>query len=254
MKLDLELTMESGQTPTFTWQRTGGQRYEKICGKQEVWLDENGQLSCSSGFGERAKKLFKSSDNVQKIFEEISEGDPVLQQAVKDFPGLRLTESGAWETTVCFITSQNNNIKRIRGIVEKLHGENGIVSPQELLEKDLRPLRLGYREDYLKGTARAVVENGFSLEKVARKKTLDAREELCVLPGVGPKVADCILLYGMGKNDAFPADVWVKRAMARWYGARAEKQLQEKARERWEKNAGYAQQLLFLKARSEKIS
>ncbi|MBI5635346.1 hypothetical protein HY993_00090 [Candidatus Micrarchaeota archaeon] len=250
-RFDLELTMDSGQTPTFTWMKIGSQHYKKIGGGHEIRLGENKELQPSKGFEKQSREMLRLDDDLQGIYKKISRGNKVLQSAVAEYSGLRLTKSDAWETTVCFLVSQNNNIARIKKIVSGLHGKTGIFSPLEILEADLTPLKLGYREEYLKKTAELICENGFSLPKISKLGLIDAREALMELPGVGPKVADCILLYGFGKTNAFPTDVWVKKAMQEYYGIKSEKQIQEFAESTWGENAGFAQQLLFLKARKE---
>ncbi len=242
--------MDSGQTPTFTWKKIGEKHYRKIGGKQEVKL-WGGKLFASGGFEKKARELFRLDDDLHKIYATISQGDDIMQSAVAEYSGLRLTKSDSWETTVCFLISQNNNISRIKKIVSGLHGEKGIFSPQEIMEADLSPLKIGYREPYLRETAQLIAENGFSLEKISKLGLDDGREALMELPGVGPKVADCIILYGFGKTNAFPTDVWIKKAMRKYYAIEGEKKIQEFAEEKWGENAGFAQQLLFCKARKE---
>lgn len=250
--VDLELTFESGQTPTFTWEQVGAQRFRRIAGCEEVWLD-SGRLKTTPDFSKVAlRRLFRLQDDVTAVYVRISQDDAVMADAVRPYAGLRLTESDPWESTVCFIVSQNNHIPRIKQIVRGLHsGQNGFLRPDELVVADIKHLKTGYREPFLKQTARLVSENGFSFERLRRKKLDAAREALMDLPGVGPKVADCILLYGLGRTEAFPADVWVKKAMGQWYGVKKENAVFDFASERWGKDAGYAQQLLFLKARKE---
>jgi len=255
---DLELTIESGQTPTFTWEKTAPQRFRRIAGKDEVWM-QDGRLECSPAFLKGARRLFRLQDNVPAIYSRISEGDAVLSEAVRQYAGLRLTESGPWESTVCFLVSQNNNIPRIKQIVRGLHvrpdglnpASGGIMRPEKLVHADVSALKMGYREAFLKQTARLVAENGFSFERLRRRGLDEARDALMELPGVGPKVADCILLYGLGRTEAFPQDVWVKKAVATWYGVTKENNVKEFAAEKWGNNAGYAQQLLFCHAREQ---
>ncbi len=246
---DLELTIESGQTPTFTWEKTGPQRFRRIAGHEEVWLD-SGRLK-ASGFARPAlRRLFRLQDDVPAIYARISRNDAVMADAVRLYAGLRLTEADPWESTVCFIVSQNNHIPRIKQIVRGVIGKEGVMPPVEMMRADLSALKAGYREPFLKQTAAVVAENGFSFGRLRRRNLDAAREALMELPGVGPKVADCILLYGLGRTEAFPADVWVKKAMGQWYGVK-ELEVQDVAAEKWGKDAGYAQQLLFLKARNE---
>ncbi len=260
---DLELTIESGQTPTFTWEKTAPQRFRRIAGKDEVWLGKGrlgGCLKSSPTFSRASvRRLFRLQDDVSAIYADLAEDDAVLAEAVRRFAGLRLTESDPWESTVCFLVSQNNNIPRIKQIVRGLHvrpdglnpASGGIMRPEKLVHADVSALKMGYREAFLKQTARLVAENGFSFERLRRRGLDEARDALMELPGVGPKVADCILLYGLGRTEAFPQDVWVKKAVATWYGVTKENNVKEFAAEKWGNNAGYAQQLLFCHAREQ---
>ncbi len=246
--LDLQRTMESGQTPTFTWRRESENAYRKLDGNGMLTLAE-GKLSLAPQFKRQSLEMLRAQDDLQKIFAKLAEDDAVMAGATSAFPGLRLTKSDAWETTASFIASQNNNIPRIKKIVAGLHANGGFLQPEEILAANLAPLKMGYREKYLKATAEMIARNGFSLEKLARLPTAEARLQLLQLPGVGPKVADCIMLYGLGKTDAFPLDVWVARAMKERYGVES-KGAQAFAERKWGSLAGYAQQLLFERART----
>jgi N-glycosylase/DNA lyase len=165
-----------------------------------------------------------------------------------------------FETLISFIISANNNIGRIRGIIDRLcrlYGEPfGCVggaryafpTPERLaaLEADdFFGCGCGYRAPYLRETSRAVAD-GFDLEGLRELPYEQAKKQLVRLKGVGPKVADCVLLFSLGKTDAFPADVWIKRVMKKLYGFEGnDKQIYEFARERFGECAGIAQQSCF---------
>ncbi|MGN0659066.1 MAG: DNA-3-methyladenine glycosylase family protein [Emergencia sp.] len=193
-----------------------------------------------------------------KIKRKLSRGDKVMSRAVRHGEGIRILQQDLWETILSFIISQNNNIPRIRGCIEKLaelFGEpvctcegrlwHELPGPEVLAGlsvEDLAPVRLGYRAKYLIGTAKAVAEKGLP----------EDREQLSELPGVGPKVAGCIRLFGMEEHSAFPIDVWVARVMHELYGIdeKDRRAMEDYAREHFGQLGGFAQQYLFYYIRS----
>ncbi len=151
-----------------------------------------------------------------------------LCECARFAPGIRVLRQNAWEALISFIISQNNNVKRIQGIVDRLcilFGEEiqapwgsafAFPTPQrlaQLQERDLAPLRCGWRDAYILDAARKVADGHVDLKAVAAMPLAQARQVLQTIRGVGPKVAECALLYGMGRMEAFPMDVWMKRAM-----------------------------------------
>lgn len=203
-----------------------------------------------------------------KIKRRLSRGDDAMKTAIASGKGIRILKQDLWETIVSFIISQNNNIPRIKGCIEKLaslYGEPIELAGTEknkeeemaileraglapfslptskvlsgLKEDDLAPVKLGYRARYLIETAKYIEENGLPKDM----------EELSLLCGVGPKVANCISLFGLGKMDSFPIDVWVKRVMNRMYGFSESDMagMQAFAEERFGELGGFAQQYLF---------
>ncbi|MGN0664175.1 MAG: DNA-3-methyladenine glycosylase family protein [Negativibacillus sp.] len=179
--------------------------------------------------------------------------DPVMAQATQYAPGLRILRQDGWEALCTFIISQNNNIKRIRGIVERLcqcfgepiEGGYDFPTPQRLAEaslKDLAPLRSGFRAKYLLDAARKVAGGQVDLSRVPQLSYEEAQNYLQQIKGVGPKVADCALLFGFYRMEAFPMDVWMKRAMKSLYP--------EGLPEAVQPYRGIAQQYLFHYART----
>ena len=152
-----------------------------------------------------------------------------LKKAVAAFPGIRILRQDSWEALCSFIISQNNNIPRIKGIIERfcalcgdrIDGEHFSFPTAEktasLSVEDLAPVRAGFRAKYMIAAAKAVTEKTVDFEKIKNCDISAGSEELQKITGVGPKVAACTLLYGFGKHDAFPVDVWVKRVMAEMY-------------------------------------
>ena len=159
--------------------------------------------------------------------------DDFMRKAVEFGAGIRILRQDRWEALCSFIISQCNNIPRIKKIISSLCREFGdrleldgnelftFPSAKRLaaLEpNDLAPLRCGYRASYIIGAARSVVSGKTDLAALAGGAPEDAREALKKLQGVGDKVADCAVLFGLNMLDAFPLDVWMKRAVAQQYG------------------------------------
>ena len=199
-----------------------------------------------------------------KIKRSLGRGDANMRRAIKAGQGIRILKQDFWETMVSFIISQNNNIPRIKGCIESLceqfgeqvTGPDGLIwydipGPEvlaSLKREDLDSCRLGYRAPYLIETARQVLERGGAeavKEELSREK--DAIAALTDFAGVGPKVASCIALFGVGRFDAFPIDVWMRRAMHTVYNIEENrvKEMQEYAAEHFGKYGGIAQQYLF---------
>ncbi|MBR3971646.1 MAG: DNA-3-methyladenine glycosylase 2 family protein [Ruminococcus sp.] len=157
---------------------------------------------------------------------ELSKKHPVLAEAAKFAPGIHILRQEPFEALISFIISQNNNIKRIEGIVERLcetFGEKlccgGYSFPTaekiaSLSEEDLKPLRAGFRNRYILDAAKKVYSGEVDLELCRKLPFEEAKKHLMTIVGVGEKVADCVLLYGLHRTEAFPMDVWMKRAMS----------------------------------------
>ena len=194
-------------------------------------------------------------------------GDPVMQAALPCCAGLRLLVQEPFETLISFIISANNNIPRIKGLIERICMEQGealgdglfaFPTPGQLARisaQRFRELGAGYRADYLADTARAVADGAFDLDAPYALPYEEAKKLLTALKGVGPKVADCILLFAYGKREAFPRDVWIKRVLKELYGfvPKNDDELLRFARERFGPYGGIAQQYLFHYARQSKL-
>ena len=217
---------------------------------------------------------FDLGRDYSSIKECLSANDEIMRKAIEYGGGIRILRQDLWETIVSFIISQNNNIPRIKGCIERLcnnFGEpitNGtacaadsgtagagsidavlegsaekrcsIPSPEKLASltvDDLAPVRLGYRAKYLIETAKTVCEKGLP-------EDFDQLSELC---GVGPKVASCISLFGMQDYASFPIDVWVMKVMHELYGLpeKDKKAMAAFAKEKFGDLGGFAQQYLF---------
>lgn len=196
--------------------------------------------------------------------------DEVMKEAVKFGKGIRILRQDLWETLISFIISANNRIPKIMKTVEaisKAYGEEIIFDGKKYYSfpevdklaqvnvKQLEQCHGGYRCRYIVQTAAMVRDIVVDLSRLACMDTIEARNELMKFPGVGNKVADCTLLYSGTRYDVFPTDVWVKRVMEELYFKRnaSFKEIQDFARERFGRLAGFAQQYLFYYARECKI-
>lgn len=183
--------------------------------------------------------------------------------------GLRMLRQEPFETLISFIVSANNNIKRIRGIIDKICTRYGspfsfegktyhaFPTPEQLshaTEQELTECGSGYRAPYILATAKEIAA-GYDLEAVYGMEYIPAKKELTRFMGVGPKVADCVLLFAYSKTEAFPADVWIKRVMKLLYDFEGnDRQIFDFAYEKFGECAGIAQQYLFYYARENKLS
>lgn len=198
---------------------------------------------------------FDLDRDYERIIIKLSENE-TLKKACEYSHGIRVLNQEPFETLCSFIISQNNNIKRIKGIIERLcenfgeykNGYYAFPSPEKMASltlDDLAVLRSGFRAKYLLDAAKKVVNNEVNLNELRNQPLDDARQELMKIVGVGPKVADCCLLFSHHHTTAFPKDVWIKRAMSVLFGD----ELPENAQE----YAGIAQQYIFFYARDTKL-
>lgn len=205
------------------------------------------------------EKIWRRYFDLDRDYSEIIkaiEGNEILKAAGDYGKGIRLLRQDPWETLCSFIISQNNNIPRIKGIIDRLcEGfgdkiEGGYTFPSAdrlagLTVEDLAPLRSGFRAKYIIDAAEKIASGEISLESLDEKDCETAAAELMKIKGVGPKVADCALLFGLGKIDCFPKDVWIKRAMSQLFDG----QLPECA----VPYAGIVQQYIFHYSRTSDI-
>ena len=178
---------------------------------------------------EKINEYFDLNRDYSKIKKELSKVDNNLLEATNFGSGIRILNQDLWETIISFIISANNNIPRIKGIIEKISKKYGkeikfneksyyeFPTPKELSKatvEDLKNLGLGFRDVRVYETTQMINSKEFDLDELYTLDTKQAQEKLLTLSGVGPKVADCILLFSTLKRfDVFPIDVWVRRVM-----------------------------------------
>lgn len=233
---------------------------------------ENGQIVfkgiCNGNIQNIVNEYFDLHRDYTKIQESLSKIDEPLKISIQYGKGIRLLNQDLWETIISFIISANNNIPRIKGIIERLSKQYGkqikwnsqtyytFPTPEELSKAsvaDLRTLGLGFRDQRVYETTKIILNKQVDLEKLKQEtSTKKVREILLTLPGVGPKVADCIMLFSTLKClDVFPVDVWVRRVMNELYFKLPEEnklkreQIEKLAYEKYGDLAGIAQQYLF---------
>ncbi len=171
------------------------------------------------------RDYFDLDTDYETIRCELSKLHPTLCEAAKFAPGIRILRQDPFEALISFIISQNNNIKRIEGIVDRLCENFGVENESgeynfpeasvlsKLSPEDLAPIRAGFRHRYIIDAACKVASGQVDLKRCKESSFEDAKAELMTVVGVGEKVADCVCLYGLHKVSAFPMDVWMKRAM-----------------------------------------
>jgi len=218
----------------------------------DVQLDISNMRDVMRDFDEIWRGYFDLDRDYKAIRTEISK-DPFTAAAAAYGTGIRILRQDAWETLCSFILSQCNHITRIKGIISRLcalfgapipHGNcvyHDFPTPERLarLEPEaLAPIRAGYRADYIISAARALDSGRLDLSAIAKLPTEELIRALCRLSGVGNKVASCAALFGFGRLDAFPVDVWIRRALDRYYGGMLEPGY-------FGEYAGVAQQYIF---------
>lgn len=223
--------------------------------------------SISGNFEEIIRKYFDLETDYSEYKRKLSLVDDYLKESINFGEGIRILKQDLWECIISFIISANNNIPRIKKIIEKLalnYGEKidfeeksyyTFPTPENLSKasvEDLRKLGLGFRDKRIYNTTKMILEKQVDLEKIKNMATTEEmREELLKLDGVGPKVADCILLFALKRVDVFPIDVWVRRVMNDLYIHNEDeekvnkKELQKLAEEKFLGLSGIAQQYLF---------
>ncbi len=268
--LDLAATLESGQS--FRWERHQGGYTGVAAGHLFFVRSEDTELVVSSPSctdpASWARAYFDIDTDYNELCTLLRGSDSKVAEAVDYCPGLRLLRQDAWETLVCFILSQNNNIPRIKQMVHRLCSRWGarrtegahcwwqFPSPESLAsatEEEGKQLGLGYRALALVEAAGKVSSGMLDLDSLSEMSTDEAREILMQQRGIGRKVADCVLLFGVGKLDAFPIDVWIKRGLEHQYFAGEGQNLnvlREFAQDHFEHHRGYAQNYLFYFTRS----
>ncbi len=257
----------------FRWDLEEDGSYTGVFGKNILNVKKDGKNInfkgiCDGNIEDIIYDYFDLNRDYGRIKETLSEIDENMKKSVLYGKGIRILNQDLWETIISFIISANNNIPRIKGIIERLSKKYGseisfnekeyytFPTPEQLKDvtvEDYRKLGLGFRDIRLYETTQMILNKDIDLEKLKNNpNTIEVREELLKLSGVGPKVADCILLFSTLKRfEVFPIDVWVRRVMNDLYIKQedetkvSKKQIEKIAEEKFGNLAGLAQQYLF---------
>ena len=257
----------------FRWNKEQDGSYTGIFSQNVINVKkENDNIIFTGICNEDIKKVctnyFDLNTDYETIKKELSRVDSYLEKSIKYGNGIRILNQDLWEMLISFIISANNNIPRIKGIIERISKTYGkkiiwnnkeyytFPNPKELSKAsitDLRNLGLGFRDVRVYETTKMVNENENILEELQNEKNVNIlREKLLEFPGVGPKVADCIMLFStLKKLEVFPVDVWVRRVMNELYIKNEDEnkvkkiEIEKLAKEKYGNLAGIAQQYLF---------
>ena len=261
---------ECGQC--FRWNKDSSGSYIGVIKNAVIKVETKDEKIIFTGksnnnFKQIIREYFDLDTDYSQYKEKLSGIDEYLRKSIEFGNGIRILNQDLWECIISFIISANNNIPRIKKIIEKLSLNYGkkiefegkdyylFPTPEELSKasiQDLRNLGLGFRDKRIYNTTKMVLNKDIDLDEFMKiDNTNKMREELLKLDGVGPKVADCILLFACKRVDVFPIDVWVRRVMNDLYIHNEDeekvnkRELQKLAEEKFLGLSGIAQQYLF---------
>lgn len=257
----------------FRWNKEIDGSYTGVFGNNVINVSKQGKDVIFKGICEKdiettCKKYFDLDRDYEKIKDRLSRIDEHMKKSIEYGSGIRILNQDLWETIISFIISANNNIPRIKGIIERISKKYGneivyneksyytfptIEQLSNATVEDLRSLGLGFRDIRVYETTHMILEKKVNLEVLEQEENFNkVRETLLTLSGVGPKVADCILLFSTLKRwEAFPIDVWVRRVINELYIQNEDEtkvnktQIEKIAKEKFGNLAGIAQQYLF---------
>lgn len=261
--INVENTIQSGQV--FLWQKMDDFWYG-VNGQNILKVDNRGKIK---SLKKNKSDFFRNKDDIEKIIKAISK-DTTTKKAVRNYLGLRLMDQDPFQCMISFIVSSNSNIQKIKICLEKLSEKFGekvefdkkefLVFPEpEILAnapiKEITKCGTGYRSKFIKSAAKMVINEEIDFKELRKNTYTQTREKICKVPGIGNKVADCIMLFSLNKLEAFPLDRWMIRILEKYYSnfhletkTITEKQyelLHQKIVNHFGQYAGYAQQFLF---------
>ncbi|MBE5749426.1 MAG: hypothetical protein E7346_00985 [Clostridiales bacterium] len=260
-------TLECGQIFRFIPYKDGFKVYSKDKCAYCYNMQKNAVIECDRQDEEYFYNFFDLDRDYSEIYEQAKvQGVDILKKAAEYGKGIRILNQDREETLFSFIVSQNNNIPRIKGIIEKLCLYLGdkkefmceeyfsFPKAQKMSERSqefYKSIGLGYRAEYVRRLAENI-NNGFNLEDLDKLNTEDLKKALLKIHGVGGKVADCVTLFGFKRSDSFPVDTWIEKVYREDFnGALTDRRkITEYFNERFKEYAGYFQQYLFFYKRS----
>ncbi len=258
---------ECGQC--FRWNKEADGSYTGVFGNNVINVKkEKSNIVffgvCEENIKTICTEYFDLNTDYEKIKDNLSSIDDYLKNSIQYGQGIRILKQDLWETVISFIISANNNIPRIKTIIERISENYGnkikfgektyytFPRPEMLANttvQDFRKLGLGFRDVRVYETVQKTLKKEINLSRLEKEDNIELlKEQLLKIPGVGPKVADCIMLFSLKKYNVFPVDVWVKRVIAELYYENKEqtpKEIQKFAKKQYGDLAGLAQQYLF---------
>ena len=262
--INVENSINSGQV--FLWKKTRDYWYG-INGQDILRVDKNGVVN---SFQNSKIDFFRKNDNLDEIIKSISK-DKTVRKAVKQYLGLRVLRQDPFQCLISFIVSSNSNIQKIKTNLEKLSKKFGVKVIYENEEfflfpkaeklaiapiNEIKSCGVGYRAKFIKEAAKMILLGKIDFEILKKYNYQETKEVIRTIPGVGNKVADCIMLFSLEKLEAFPLDRWMIRILEKYYSNKFQidtKTITEKQYEILHKKilnyfgpyAGYSQQFLF---------
>ena len=262
--IDIDNSINSGQV--FLWEKQGSDWYG-IDGQDVLKINKNGVIKSIRNL---KTDFFRKNDNMQEIIKSISK-DKTVKKAVKEYKGLRLFRQDPFQCLISFIISSNSNIQKIKNSLEKITKKFGkkvkiqnkefflFPEPEKLARATIDEIKscgVGYRAPFIKEAAKMVILKKIDFEYLKKCDYHEAKKNICLVPGIGNKVADCIMLFSLNKLDAFPLDTWMIKILEKYYSNEfkietktiTQKQyeiLHEKIVNYFGPYCGYAQQFLF---------
>ncbi|MCC8023627.1 MAG: DNA-3-methyladenine glycosylase 2 family protein [Clostridiales bacterium] len=224
---NLALTLDCGQA--FRWEQCGAKTWRGVAFGTPLTICQNGDTlifydTTEGVFRDIWAPYFMLDTDYPAILARLSQ-DPLLAQAIEQWPGIRILAQEPWETLFTFIFSSTNHIKRIRGFVNRIAARYGrqvgeglfaFPSPEDLKDvsrADYRQMGAGYRDAFLQDAVARVLSGKTDLEAIKKLPLEEARAQLMQISGVGKKVAECTLLFGFQRMEAFPVDRWIERIL-----------------------------------------
>jgi len=262
--IDIDNSINSGQV--FLWEKNGPDWYG-INGQDILKINKNAVIKSIQN---SKTDFFRKNDNMQEIIKSISK-DKTVKEAIKQYEGLRIFKQDPFQCMISFIISSNSNIQKIKNSLEKITRKFGVKveiqnkefflfpKPEKLAKASIEEIKkcgVGYRAPFIKQAAEMVFSKKIDFKYLEKLDYKEAKKNICLIPGVGNKVADCILLFSLNKLEAFPLDTWMIKILEKYYSNEfkietktiTQKQyeiLHEKIVNYFGPYCGYAQQFLF---------
>ena len=262
--IDVDNSINSGQV--FLWEKHGSDWYG-IDGQDVLKINKNGVIKSIRNL---KTDFFRKNDSIEEIIKSISK-DKTVKEAVKEYQGLRLFRQDPFQCLISFIISSNSNIQKIKNSLEKITKKFGkkvkiqnkefflFPEPEKLAKATIDEIKscgVGYRAPFIKEAAKMVILKKIDFEYLKKCDYHEAKKNICLVPGIGNKVADCIMLFSLNKLESFPLDTWMIKILEKYYSKEfkietktiTQKQyelLHEKIVNYFGPYCGYAQQYLF---------